>query len=400
MRLVPDKGSNTPSQKSLQRSQEQDEARSPLERFRVKPKKPLSVTDLVSPAWCELQYWYTLTRFGRKPQTEAMRQGSKVHKTLEEQVHSFIPVRVESKEDAFGLRMWNTIQGLRTLQEFGFTRELEVWGTVHGQVVNGVIDEISYACPDPELEEGLEQSKVDEHSHQSDPHRTNAVEGCPARETPEIPSMIPTRSTRRVYITDVKTRGVRSLPIGARLRPTRMQLMLYHTILGSLVAGTVDPHIVLERYSLQPHQDLSATLIQEFEGLELSPDEIKHCNHPTVGSERNYTLSILWDMMVAECRRSISDISDIMRAEFRLNTTGDVIGNEIFVFDEKALESYVSDGMAWWKGERAARGVEIEEAYKCRTCTFADECSWRKIKIEEATERHKLRRATRDRSII
>ena len=35
--------------------------RSPIERFRRPPKKALSVTDIVSPAWCELQYFYTVS---------------------------------------------------------------------------------------------------------------------------------------------------------------------------------------------------------------------------------------------------------------------------------------------------------------------------------------------------
>src|ERR1700712_809658 len=83
--------------------------RSPLERFRTKPKKALSVTDLVSPAWCELQYWYTLTLHGRKKRTPAMKQGSKVHQKLEDQVHTTVKVDIQTKEDAWGLRIWNVI---------------------------------------------------------------------------------------------------------------------------------------------------------------------------------------------------------------------------------------------------------------------------------------------------
>ena len=44
--------------------------RSPLQRYRSAPRKALSVTDLVSPAWCELQYSMTLALHGRKPRTE------------------------------------------------------------------------------------------------------------------------------------------------------------------------------------------------------------------------------------------------------------------------------------------------------------------------------------------
>ncbi|KAL9110805.1 MAG: hypothetical protein Q9187_008004, partial [Circinaria calcarea] len=82
-----------------------------------------------------------------------MRQGSAVHKTLEEQVHQTVPIETRTKEDGWGLRVWNIIQGLKTLRETGMTRELEVWGVVGGQVINGVIDELSYICPDRELEE-------------------------------------------------------------------------------------------------------------------------------------------------------------------------------------------------------------------------------------------------------
>jgi exonuclease V len=33
--------------------------------------------------------------------------------------------------------------------------------------------------------------------------------------------------------------------------------------------------------------------------------------------------------------------------------------------------------MEWWHGERQATGVDIEEAFKCRSCEFASDCSWR-----------------------
>jgi len=88
-----------------------------------------------------------------------MRQGSRVHKVLEEQVHQVVPIQVKTKEDGWGLRIWNTIQGLRTLRSTGITRELEIWGVLHGQVVTGILDELSYTCPDPELEAHVETKR-------------------------------------------------------------------------------------------------------------------------------------------------------------------------------------------------------------------------------------------------
>lgn len=112
----------------------QNDTRSPLERFRTPPKKGLSVTDLVSPAWCELQYWYSLTKYGRIKRTPTMKQGSKIHKQKEQEVHTEIPVEVVTREDKLGLRMWNVIQGLRMLRTDGLTRELEVFGVIDDQV--------------------------------------------------------------------------------------------------------------------------------------------------------------------------------------------------------------------------------------------------------------------------
>ena len=72
---------------------------------------------------------------------------------MEEQVHTTVPVDVQTKEDTWGLKIWNVIQGLRTLRVTGMTRELEIWGVVDGQIINGIIDELSYTCTDPELED-------------------------------------------------------------------------------------------------------------------------------------------------------------------------------------------------------------------------------------------------------
>ncbi|OBT39814.1 hypothetical protein VE00_10106 [Pseudogymnoascus sp. WSF 3629] len=78
------------------------DTRSPLQRYRSAPRKALSVTDLVSPAWCELQYSMTLAMHGRKPRTEAMKRGSEVHAALEEEVYTSVQIEVATKEDAWG----------------------------------------------------------------------------------------------------------------------------------------------------------------------------------------------------------------------------------------------------------------------------------------------------------
>ncbi|KAF2876761.1 exonuclease V a 5' deoxyribonuclease-domain-containing protein [Massariosphaeria phaeospora] len=385
------------------------DARSPLERFRTKPKKPLSVTDLVSPAWCELQYFYALSKFGRKPRTAAMKTGSRIHQALEEQVHKIVPVQVQSKEDRFGLRIWNTIQGLRTLRETGLTRELDVWGVVNGEVVNGVIDEVSYTCHDPEFKERVEGRKAEKSKDTVGPGQLRLDEvfsrvGKSEQMSAWLRAPTPARD---VYISDVKTRGVRSVPAGASLRPTWMQLMLYRKLLESLSSNTVDAETVLERYSLSPLKTFTEVFMFEIgrlsavgDGETVLGDEAPHNALQGSEVESHPNLLSLWSLMITEFQHSITSINDILRAEFRYSKTGDVIGSALTVYDTKSIEEYLGSEMQWWKGEREAKGVAIEEAFKCRVCDFAEECSWRKNKIEEATEKHRLRARSRGKSAV
>ncbi|KAL1960861.1 hypothetical protein VTO42DRAFT_5844 [Malbranchea cinnamomea] len=264
--------------------------RSPLERFRRPPRKGLSVTDLVSPAWCELQYWYTLTKFGKKKATPAMRQGSVVHKALEEQVHTTVSVEVMTKEDGWALRIWNVIQGLHTLRKTGMTRELEIWGVIDGEVVTGIIDMLSYECPDPELDAKAETyyaaAKTSE-SIYSEPGTTLAdyllspagggrtlfdfaVTNSGSKDSSSYSSIPPVGS--RIYLSDIKTRGSssRSIPSLSSIgfRPTRLQLHLYYHLLTRLITtDELKIETIAARYGLQTDKPLSDTFIAQVASL-------------------------------------------------------------------------------------------------------------------------------------
>ncbi|KAI9040838.1 exonuclease V [Aspergillus affinis] len=275
-------------------------ARSPLERFRRPPNKAFSVTDLISPAWCELQYWYTLTKFGRKRRTPAMKTGTSIHKTLEDEVYTTVAVEITTREDALALRIWNVIQGLRTLREYGLTRELEVWGVVDGQLVNGVIDELSYECPDSELEftaaehyADVEASRAVLPEYQmsltdyllspsqggrrlSDMHWRGEEEEEPAQGSEDSFSM-ESQSTAemlhlpRVYMTDIKTRGGSgSLPTvkSTAFRPTSLQLQMYYHMLNRLVTSDdVTIELLAARYGLDAQRPFTDAFISEVGGL-------------------------------------------------------------------------------------------------------------------------------------
>lgn len=228
-----------------------------------------------------------------------MKQGSSIHKTLEDEIHTTVPVEVNTKEDAWALRIWNVIQGLRTLREFGTTRELEVWGVVDGEVVNGIIDQLGYESSDPEMEmqaEGfyneIERSRSMLPEYQMSltdyllseaqggkrlgevweggegegkGEKGKEIEDEPAAHTGNDVYSIP-----RIYLTDVKTRGSRSVPTvkSSPFRPTLLQLQLYfHLLTRMVVSDDISISVLADRYDLDPTRRFTDGFIAEVGGL-------------------------------------------------------------------------------------------------------------------------------------
>ncbi|KAK5138017.1 hypothetical protein LTR08_005814 [Meristemomyces frigidus] len=395
---------------------------SPMQRFRTQPKKPLSVTDLISPAWCEQQYWYSLTKYGRIRRTPAMKQGSSVHKVLEEQVHTEVPIEVATKEDRFALRIWNIIQGLRTLRRTGMTREMEVWGLVEGEVVNGIIDEITVTCPDEEAEARLLEEAEDT--------KTGIVQGRKSKPLPAdqrtLTDFLTSSQTasvleqqngglggwlgtihekpRTLYVVDTKTRQSKSLPApGSQTRPTQYQLMIYHRLFSTLAANGVPAERIFQRYDVQSDAMFSDTFIAQMSSLDIALDndvaddewsanDTQQDSVTELLSHNN--LTSLWSLMITEFTRAVpspGSISPLLTAEYRFAASGSLIGRRSFAFDTAQLDTYVQDEIKWWRGQRATKGVEVEEAFKCKICEFSEGCEWRKTKVEEGLQKVRLR---------
>lgn len=340
----------------------------------------------------------TLAMHGRKPRTEAMKRGSEVHAQLEEEVYTSVQIEVATKEDAWGLRVWNVIQGLRTLRETGMTRELEVWGVVDGEVVGGVIDEVSFMCPDVAIEEEAVHALAVARG-EAPPQRPRTTLPTDQRALDEyLHPTPPPRPKQKLYITDVKTRSVASLPRGASFRPTKLQLMLYHTLLSSLAAGDTPLSALAARYELDTHAPFSSAFVAQVAALAdevfydapSSAEEVARAPDPA-GSElaRNDTLEKLWGVMMKLFIEVVGEggLGRLLRAEYRSRGTGGVIGEQVFPMDEGTLGGYVGHGMGWWRGERKAEGVAVQEAFKCRSCEFAEGCEWRLGQVEEARRR-------------
>ena len=347
-----------------------------------------------------------------------MRQGSAIHKALEDQVHRSVTIDIQTKEDAWGLRIWNVIQGLRTLRETGMTRELEVWGVVDGLVVNGVIDELSYICPDKDLEEEVMARTVHSKESKTGPAADQSTitsfldiaEGQP--ESGVLKSLRSMRKkTSKVYLTDVKTRGIKTIPKGASFRPTLMQLMLYHFLLSDLATNKVDADVLFDRYELNSTAIFSDGFIAQVGSLNETfydaPSDLFQSSQVAESNQdsmslllENNSIKQLWSLMMSEFSRTmpagINSIGNVLKAEYRDQKDGSILGIKTFMYDRTVIQDYVDDEIKWWRGEREAQGVVIEEAYKCRHCEFEEGCEWRISKMEEATDTYR----TRSRSVV
>ncbi|PTB66779.1 hypothetical protein BBK36DRAFT_1117806 [Trichoderma citrinoviride] len=389
-----------------------EDDRSPLQRFRSFPKRPLTVSDLTAGAWCELQYWYTLTRLpgGRKTRTPAMQQGSKVHKKLEDEVHTTVKIEILNKEDGFGLRLWNLVQGLRTLRDTGMTRELEVWGMVDGNLVNGVIDHLSYDNPNPEFEEELSSR-----ANEPNPNQSFISDYFPPPRSGK-----PSGSNRQIFLTDVKTRGTLSPISPAVIRPAKIQLLLYHRLLSDMAAGKLDYFRVFRRYGLDADERFSDTFMSQIGELH---DEIffdtptssaeEYADQPNNASKERAppndntttidsspgvpdllkygSLRELLTLVGNEIRltfpRGAESLGPILRVQYVFREDSRELNVHDFPVSEQALDAYLAGDLGWWKGERRPRGVRLEEAFKCSSCEFAASCRWRRDQDEERVKR-------------
>ncbi|KYK59074.1 defects in morphology protein 1 [Drechmeria coniospora] len=391
-----------------------DDRQSPLQRFRSFPSKLLSVSDLTSGAWCELQYWYTLTRLpgGRRTVTAAMRGGTRMHQKLEDEVHTSVAIDVLSKEDAFALRLWNLIQGLRTLRETGLTREFEIWGIVDDNWVNGIIDGLSYDHPNPELKEELSRQESSTQMKQSvladyfPPQK-------PSSSRPPGP---------KVYLTDVKTRGSLAPVSNTMLRPAKIQLLLYHRFLSNLAADKVDFFKLFRRCGLAPDAQFSDGFLAqigdlhhevfydapyssaEADGILLAePGEAADSLGPEFLAPDDLVKYKTLRELLPLVRREINitfpqgaaSLGHMLRVQYIHRDDGRQLDVHDFPVSNQALDVYLANYMAWWRGDRKATGVDIEEAFKCRSCEFAPDCSWRRSMDDERVASARRRMSSR-----
>ncbi len=149
-------------------------------------KSGLSVSDLASQYWCELQMEYNY-KYGQKI-TRAMKGGKEIHEELENEVNIPIILQPKSYSDALYKNVYTSLEAIRALKSNKRTREIQLYGSVGGYKLVGKIDKLEH----------------------------NGTE---------------------VVISEDKTRAKNNVPSDAQHLVHRIQVMVYKKLLDDLRAG-------------------------------------------------------------------------------------------------------------------------------------------------------------------
>ncbi|KAK9375707.1 exonuclease V [Lipomyces chichibuensis] len=203
---------------------------------------------------------------------------------------------------------------------------------------------------------------------------------------------------RKIRIADSKTRYIRQLPHESQQRSTYYQLLIYHRLLTDLTKGNFDFGRMTEVLMLDADAELSDIFKREIQENEyvtatLSAEILERGNHRSDEYRASLlslrTLREVWEALRLKFLEFADETSDQMSVVYYWQDDGQVFAGIDYTYSEDDLQQFVSSSLSYWRGERDPKGVEVEDAYKCRSCTYSEQCLWRLEKIRESTERNR-----------
>ncbi|XP_051718010.1 exonuclease V isoform X3 [Ctenopharyngodon idella] len=142
-----------------------------------------------------------------------------------------------------------------------------------------------------------------------------------------------------LVLNELKTRKHNSMPSSAQDKVNCFQAGLYKLLFDGLVRGEVKKDHVLNHLKLRSTQVLGARV---------------QAHAKSIGVQLEY---------------------------YHQGSSGP-IGNRVAPFDEAQLRAELQGYLAYWTGQREPKGVDIEEAWKCRSCLYERTCEWRKNRLQ------------------
>ncbi|XP_050984554.1 exonuclease V isoform X2 [Labeo rohita] len=308
----------TENAKGLKRKSLHENSFSPMQRFF---KRHLSVTLLCDQSWCEMKTVYSLLKpfVKRKEMQRAEVQiGKEINLSREREIQDVVPVHICTREDTEAIKLLNMLHMIPLLEAGDRVREFPVFGVQEGVFVMGVIDELMY------------------------------------------------NQKGELVLNELKTRKQNSLPSSAQDKVNCFQVGLYKLLFDGLVRGEVKKDHVLNHLKLRSSQVLGAGI---------------QAHAKSIGVQVT-TFEEVVDALLITVSCSDLPCVDLLQIEYYHQGSSGPIGTRVAPFDEAQIRAELQGHLTYWKGQREPKGVDIEEAWKCRSCLYEETCDWAKNRLQ------------------
>ncbi|KAJ6463001.1 exonuclease V [Mycena sanguinolenta] len=268
---------------------------------RYRPGGTLSVTDLTSLLWCEIQSEYRmqqtriqrsadcspsfraesnkdiLVQHGAARNNKPTKLGQAIHKDLERELRAEeIEVELKNKEEQWAIRLINFLSCLVSLRAECRAREIPVFGIVDGVVVVGQIDELlirDQSGPKTGTKRAADSHPPPPKRARRDPSRSSCEQ-----ELIAVP-LAPTPSPQCIRLIDTKTRYTDSMPSDEDAVPARLQVLLYHRLLSCLIDTSTlfDFSALWALLGMQPSASFSPTFLGQVAPILGGPQSVPRC---------------------------------------------------------------------------------------------------------------------------
>lgn len=175
-------------------------------------------------------------------------------------------------------------------------------------------------------------------------------------------------------ILELKTRSTNSLPSKAQKTTHAVQVMIYKKLFDDLITGKTDKKLLQRHLGLQMDKTFGEGIVEHLKFQGLKADNLDGL--------LDYTFDRL---------KSVPCISQLL-VEYCYQEDKSTIAVQTMEYDDDWLREQFTHYATYWKGHRQVVGVEIEEAWKCQRCHFADVCQWRQNKAHEYAQKNMAKR--------
>ncbi|KZV62847.1 hypothetical protein PENSPDRAFT_692127 [Peniophora sp. CONT] len=304
-------------------------------------RKTMSVSDLVKPIWCEVQYDYGLRQrrwaeLDKRPTSfltannnllhvnqdiaisndRTLKNGSFIHERLERRLRpESTEVQVMDENERWALKVLQMIACLDDIKMFGFCREMPIFGILHGQLISGAVDEIrripcstgrsrTVLAPD-----ASRTRRTKEQSMYLPSTTTNGTSSTPVERSSHTS---PTAPSHSLHLSDTKTRRKQTLPSDEDATSARLQLMVYHQLLTSIISPSFPWAQFWQRLEIDPLSQLCDDFLEQALPILPNTDQEKlarkqYDTYPrTITSLVDTFYAALTDLRVVDVNRTLT----------------------------------------------------------------------------------------------